>query len=272
MYYSVKFDTNCEKCGKRYSGYIGCVCPTNDSSLIGDTLNSVADSIDARHTKKKVENAIKFHDFKGIEIEPTTCPACGAYQTWRPPEKPFEPDVNRVTAKDLIISTFMISAFLNIGMLVLGFILMLTPLDDIVGDYYIVYFLLAGIIISFFIARKSLKSDILSDEEYQEKVKQYRSEKERYDQICLELQERSIRNYPDANIYTGAFTKNDIYAQYLFGRDQIGNNNSGTACCPSCKRELRGTVPWRSLEEARAREQCCPWCGAKLPSHIRLEL
>lgn len=268
MYYVVKFDATCENCGKKYTGFMGHICPKNDASLLGDTLNAAADSIDARRIKKKVEDAVRYHNYEGMEIAPNTCPACGSYQTWNPAVKPVKPEPNRVTAKGVIGSSLFLSIFVVPAFIILSLISLLTPLNDLLGDFGILYFILLGIIVSFILGKRLCKSEIISDEEYQKKLKDYEDEMQWYGKVDSALKNRTVHNLPDASLSSGKFTNSDPYSVYLQG----GVKETNGKYCPTCHKKLHGVVGMNSLELARARNHCCPWCGSALPANIQLNV
>ena len=219
MYYKASFTGKCEACGKHYYGLLGLRCPKNDALLAGETLNAMADSIDAQLTKKKVESAVKNKNWAGVEIVPSTCPHCGKYQSWNPMKRPDKP-VTKKSDRGTNIGVTMFISFITacIGLVLGGLVHGLV--NNIVeahidGEWFFTGGAILGIIVGIVLGRALGKLGSKSDEECASLLKKYNEDMERFNRVNKEIQGRTYKNEPDVNLEGGAFTHNELYSEYL---------------------------------------------------------
>ena len=211
-YYLVDFEATCEECGKRFSGVIAKEVPVNDSALAGDTLNSMADQVDAGIRKRAVEKAVREKRWTDLDfcygLMEHECPHCFARQSWDPMEKPKEPQ-QKVTAGEQVMG---VGCFVFFGLIVgvmVGLILtiiqiiLLPDLDFGWGfGIGIVLCTIASIVLGVWSNRDDVER---TESTADERVKAYQHELEVYNQYQRRLEGNQTRNEPLVNLSSGRF-------------------------------------------------------------------
>ncbi len=211
-YYLVDFEATCEECGRRFTGVIAKEVPVNDSALAGDTLNSVADQVDAAIRRKAVEKAVQERRWTDLDLcyglNQHECPHCLARQSWDPMERPKEPQ-RKVTAGQQAMGVGCFVFFGLIAGVMVGLILTIVQLV-ILPDLDFGWGFGIGIAVcaigSVALGIQSNKEDVKRTEDAaDERMRAYRGELEAYNQYQQRLKDNPTRNEPLVHLSSGRF-------------------------------------------------------------------
>lgn len=271
FYYYVNYHATCEKCGKRFDGYIERGVAKNDSEILGDMINSFADSVDGMNARKYVETRVNDGRWSELRmpygLDGHSCPHCGARQSWDPPVKPQEPEKKqRLSSKAGAIGWMVFGSAFAGG--VLGLIAYLIQSfvfyedDPAILAVVFTVCVVAGVIIGLWSNKKT--GEDLADT-YDERMEAYRRNLADYEVYERDVAARPSRNKPIADLAHGFF-----YPRQLTTLDELAKAHPNA--CPSCGKKLEGQVLAHSVHAARVNAGCCPWCGEKLPAGRQVRL
>ena len=272
-YYLVRFHTNCEECGKRFSGVFWALVPDSEAAPISGVMTTgmkaAAEHVDARNTKKGLDKRLRNKQWSELSSNGIGrgvcystpyahfCPHCGARQSWDTMNKPKEPEKTSGSLFYIIAG----AVLLGIGGMLIGLFAMAITLEH--DPFFIC--LALGVILGA-LAGRSIGRSINQEEiqTYEKRLEEYRHECENYESFQQSLAKRTVHNEPIPEFETGCFGP-----EIPFPEDIGKYHPKG---CPSCGRLIEGSVRLNSVEAARAAAGKCPWCGATLPGNRRVTL
>ena len=271
FYYYVNYHADCEKCGKGFDSYIKRAVAKNDSELLGDAINSFADSVDGMNARKFVEACVKEGRWSELWMDygPTGhgCPHCGARQSWDPPVVPPEPEKKQAASSKLGSIGLSVFIFVVAG-LVIGLLQYIVQTsffydsDPTMLMAIVVICAIAGVIFGIWMNKKT-GEDLVDT--YDERMRSYQEALANYEAFQQEVASRPSRNTPVVDFKSGIFTKWEISTL-----DELAKAHPDV--CPSCGKQLKGQVLANSVHASRVNAGCCPWCGEKLPAARQVRL
>lgn len=272
-YYLVRFRTTCEECGHSFQGIFYRKVPENDtsplSSVLPSQLNAAAESIDAKNTRKWLDTRLREHRwsevsgggaFTGVSYYMPfghSCPHCGARQSWDPMQEPKKPEKKSGRLGYTAIG----AVFCGICGMLVGLFAMAITLEHIALTICSVAGIVIGLLFGYWVGGLINKDEL---ESYSERLAAYERDKEAYEKFQKSLATRTVHNEPEPDLDSGCFGPTVPFASDL-DKYQPGH-------CPSCGKNVEGKVIVGSVNEARARRGCCPWCGEKLPAYLQVRV
>ncbi len=200
MYVLMDYHTTCEECGKRIDGVIARHVMENDSSLLGNTLNNIADSVDAMNAKKGLERLVSDRDWKKLNFSNGgshhNCPYCGAHQSWENMTEPVKPKETSGGHVSTILIFVVVGAI--IGMLIGLFIMAFTKsvLGMIIAAA--VCAVIGGVLANW--ANKATDAD--EKESFPRRMEEYEQYVKEYNEFQESLKTRAVHNEPEVDIST----------------------------------------------------------------------
>ncbi|MBR2547441.1 MAG: hypothetical protein IKF07_04540 [Eubacterium sp.] len=198
MYVLMNYHTTCEECGERIDGVIARHVMDNNSSLLGNTLNNIADSVDAMNAKKGLENLVSERDWKKLNFSNGgshhCCPYCGAHQSWEnmlEPVKPKEISGGHVTS----IIAFAVGCGI-VGMLLGLFIMVFTNSAVWMAVSAAVCAVIGGLVGKW----ANGLTDKEDKESYPRRLEEYEQYVKEYNEFKESLKTRETRNEPEVDV------------------------------------------------------------------------
>lgn len=202
MYILMDYHTTCEVCGKRIHGVVARHVMDNDSAMLGNVINSMADSVDATNAKIGLKKQVEGKQWSKLNFSngdsKQRCPYCGAHQSWENLPKPVEPE--KPGAKGHLTGKIAGTVFLGfiggtIGMVAGLFIMIFTNTLGLIISAIIG--LVLGLACGVWMGNLDDQEKV---EKYPQEVEAYKAYVKEYDAYQESLRTRRVRYEPVVEI------------------------------------------------------------------------